>query len=96
MVKKLQIWSKELQKSLNKEKLVVEPVLTNEELKAKVEEKAIPGLKEAMKKLGKHERQEDIDNIKKLLLMEMNAEDNDELKGQIKSLFNSLKKHWYC
>ncbi|MEC7641533.1 MAG: polyribonucleotide nucleotidyltransferase [Nitrospinota bacterium] len=82
----------ELQKEHGKEKVVVEDVECDEVFKAKVDETAVPALKEAMKISGKLERQAAIDSDEEALLEQLNAEGNEDVAAAIKNFFHDAEK----
>jgi len=81
-----------LRELLGKEKLVVEPAAVNEELKASINSKAATKLDTAMQISGKHERSDAIKQIKNDLCSELNPDEDDNTKGEIKDLFHDLEK----
>lgn len=81
-----------LRELLGKEKLVVEPAAVNEELKASINSKAATKLDTAMQISGKHERSDAIKKIKTDLSSELNPDEDDTTKGEIKDLFHDLEK----
>ncbi len=90
-IKQLVALQHQLREKLGKEKLVVPPAEVNEELAGKVNGIAKSKMEDALKIPGKHERQDAIDKIKDELKETLNPDGDDDLKGQIKSLFHDLE-----
>lgn len=81
-----------LRELLGKEKSVVEPAPVNEELKASINSKAAEKLNAACQISGKHERGDAIKQIQNDLCAELNPDEDDSIKAEIKDLFHDLEK----
>jgi polyribonucleotide nucleotidyltransferase len=81
-----------LRELLGKEKLVVEPAPVNEELKASINSKAATKLDAACQIAGKHERGDAVKQIQNDLCAELNPDEDDNIKGEIKDIFHDLEK----
>jgi len=81
-----------LRELLGKEKLVVEPAPVNEELKASINSKAATKLDAACQIAGKHERGDAVKQIQNDLCAELNPDEDDKIKGEIKDIFHDLEK----
>lgn len=81
-----------LREILGKEKLVVEPAQVNEELKANINSKAATKLDAAMQITGKHERGDAVKQIQNDLCAELNPDEDEKIKSEIKDLFHDLEK----
>jgi len=81
-----------LRELLGKEKLVVEPAPVNEELKASINSKAAEKLNAACQIAGKHERGDTVKQIQNDLCAELNPDEDDKIKGEIKEIFHDLEK----
>ncbi len=81
-----------LRELLGKEKLVVEPAPVNEELKASINSKAAEKLNAACQIAGKHERGDAVKQIQNDLCAELNPDEDDNIKGEIKDIFHDLEK----
>ena len=81
-----------LRELLGKEKLVVETAPVNEELKTAIDSKAAEKLNAACQIAGKHERGDAVKQIQNDLCAELNPDDDDKIKGEIKDIFHDLEK----
>ena len=81
-----------LRELLGKEKLVVEPAPVNEELKTAINSKAATKLDAACQIAGKHERGDAVKQIQNDLCAELNPDEDDNIKGEIKDIFHDLEK----
>jgi polyribonucleotide nucleotidyltransferase len=81
-----------LRELLGKEKLVVEPAPVNEELKASINSKAATKLDAACQIAGKHERGDAVKQIQNDLCAELNPDEDDNIKAEIKDIFHDLEK----
>ena len=81
-----------LRELLGKEKLVVETAPVNEELKTAIDSKAAEKLNAACQIAGKHERGDAVKQIQNDLCAELNPDEDDNIKGEIKDIFHDLEK----
>ena len=81
-----------LRELLGKEKLVVQPVPVNEELKASINSKAATKLDAACQIAGKNERGDAVKQIQNDLYAELNPDEDADIKGEIKDIFHDLEK----
>ena len=81
-----------LRELLGKEKLVVEPAPVNEDLKTSINSKAADKLSAACQIAGKHERGDAVKQIQNDLVAELNPDEDENIKGEIKDLFHDLEK----
>ncbi len=80
----------DLQKSNGKEKRVVEPIVVNEELKAKIAAIASEGMDKVVSTADKQERAGLYDSLKQSVLEQLDPE--GENAGEISELLSSIKK----
>ena len=81
-----------LRELLGKEKLVIQPVPVNEELKASINSKAATKLDAACQIAGKNERGDAVKQIQNDLYAELNPDEDADIKGEIKDIFHDLEK----
>lgn len=81
-----------LRELLGKEKLIVEPAPVNKKLKASINSKAAKKLGAACQIPGKHERGDAVKQIQNDLCAELNPDEDDNIKGEIKDIFHDLEK----
>ena len=81
-----------LRELLGKEKLVVESAPINNEMKETTNSKAAEKLNAACQIPGKHERGDAVKQIQDDLCNELNPDEDESIKGEIKELFHDLEK----
>ncbi len=91
-IKKMIDLQLQLKEKISKEKISVEVEEFDSELVSKADEKFRGPLAEALKILGKHDRQEAIDKLTEEVVGELNPEGDDDLKGSIKTILHDIEK----
>ncbi|MEC8957457.1 MAG: polyribonucleotide nucleotidyltransferase [Nitrospinota bacterium] len=82
----------QLRQLLGKDKLVVESTPINEELRETINNKAAEKLNAACQIPGKHERGDAVKQIQEDICTELNPDEDESIKGEIKELFHDLEK----
>ncbi len=82
----------ELRGLLGKEKLVVEPLQVDEELKDKIHKEAATKLNDAMQIPGKHERGNAIKQIREDFNAALSPEELEKKAGAIKEIFHDMER----
>ncbi len=91
-IKKIIEIQEKLHSLLNKEKVAVESVEPDEALKSKTDSLVRDKLEAAMTIPGKQERTDTIKAIKESLMAEANPEEDEDIKRDLGSIYNSLEK----